>query len=345
MRVNFAAGAGTRDFTPAGIETLNRRCALLEEQGYELLCMGDSQSLFPDMYIQLALIALYSTKARIFPTVTNPVTRHPAVAANAAATVDAISGGRFVFNISSGDSAVRNLGLKPATQAEMREYVTAFKDLFRTKEATYHGKTIRLLWPEREVPVYITAEGPKSLELAGELCDGVYVGVGIQPDAVQGALACIERGAKKSGRSLSDLDIWWYIRGNLVDDKEQGIHEARMALASCANHSFRFTLEGKYIPEEHKPAIRRLQKRYDSAHHQVVDGVNAEVLDEADPKLKYSLAERFAIIGPPEEYIRRIEMLADLGATQLNIVGVAATPEEQEAKMQRFADEMMPHFR
>ena len=312
MRIKFAAVGGedgrvrgAEGFAPAGLETLKNRYAMLEEHGYELIGVGgDSHSLYRDMYVGATLAALNSSKAQLFSTVANPVTRHPAVTANAAACINEISGGRFIFNISSGDSGVRNLGLKPARLAEMREYITAFKDLFRNKEATYHGKTIRLMWPEQPVPIWITAEGPKSLELGGELCDGVYVGVGIQPDAV---------------------------------------HDA---LASSANHGFRFTLERKFIPEEYKESILLLQKRYDSRNHNQAGAGNGDILDEIDPKLKYYLADRFAIIGPPDEYIRKIEMLADLGVTQMSVAANWGAPrEEQLPRMQRFADEVMSHFR
>ncbi len=80
---------------------------------------------------------------------------------------------------------------------------------------------------------------------------------GLKPEIVQDSLDHIARGAARSGRALSDLDIWWFVKWNLDDAKAAAIHEMSTALTASANHAFRFTLEGKHIPEMYKDHIQQ----------------------------------------------------------------------------------------
>src|SRR5204863_234111 len=85
--------------------------------GFSLVGVADSQSVFRELYATMALCAQATRRVRIGPAVTNPVTRHPAVAASGIATIDEIAPGRAFFGIGSGDSAILNLAERPATLA------------------------------------------------------------------------------------------------------------------------------------------------------------------------------------------------------------------------------------
>ena len=98
------------------------------------------------------------------------------------------------------------------------------------------------------MPIYLAAEGPRTLELAGRVADGVIVGLGLTPEVVRLSLAAIERGARAAGRTLDDVDVWWFAKTSLADRREEAIAPIKMALAASANHAFRFTLEGKGVP-------------------------------------------------------------------------------------------------
>src|ERR1700712_3809277 len=118
-RIQFGTGTTVRDFAAYG-EWL--RAA--EDSGYDLLSTGDSQSLWADPFISMTVAAQRTTRPRLAITVSNPMTRHPAVVASMATALQQISGDRFVYGISSGDSALRNIGMRPARVAELAEYVT-----------------------------------------------------------------------------------------------------------------------------------------------------------------------------------------------------------------------------
>ncbi len=343
MLVDFAGLAIPENFTPPELAKYQARLQRMEEWGYHSLAMPDTQSIWRELYVTMTVIAMSTQRMRIWPAVTNPLTRHPAVAASAIASLHELSGGRAVFNIGSGDSAVYNLGLKGAKLNTTRDYLRAVKELFANQETVYQGKTIRLMWPSQPVPVYVTAEGPKTLEMAGEFADGVLVGTGLQPEIIQDSLSHIERGAQRSGRSLSDLDIWWFVKWNLDDDKAAAIHEMRMALTASANHAFRFTLEGKHIPEDYKDRIRQLQDQYVFEEHESHgdDRRNAQLVEELG--LTEYLADRFTITGSPAEMQERITQLADLGITKLLMAFFGKS--DSDEKHHRFATEVMSQFR
>ena len=100
---------------------------LAESQGFEYVGIPDSQSLWRELYLSLSVVANATSRVRIGPPVTNALTRHPAVAASAIATLNEISGGRAFLGIGSGDSAILNLGLRPAKMADLREYILALR--------------------------------------------------------------------------------------------------------------------------------------------------------------------------------------------------------------------------
>jgi 5,10-methylenetetrahydromethanopterin reductase len=330
------------DIGPDGRANFERRVRRLDEQGFASLAMPDSQSLWPELHVQMAIMAMATERATLWPATTNPHTRHPALAASSIAAIDQLSGGRAWFNLGSGDSAIYNLGLKGATLDHMRRYLLAMRSLFETGEADWGGKLIRLKWPTRSVPLYLTAEGPKTLELAGEIADGVLCGVGLQAEVVRDALASIRRGAERAGRSMNEIDVWWFVKWNMDDDPVQAIREARMTLTASANHAFRFTLEGKHVPEEFHEPIRELQRRYVFAEHEAAgsDFSNATIVDELG--LTDYLAGRFLLAGGPTEFRSRLGGLAQLGVDRVLMAFFGET--ERDTKHDRLAAEVLPHL-
>jgi 5,10-methylenetetrahydromethanopterin reductase len=326
--------------TPDDTRSLGALAQLMEQKGYALLGMADSQSLFREAYVSLTVCALASTKLRLGPTVTNPITRHPAVTASAIASLDEVSGGRAFLGIGSGDSAIYNLGQRLTSLETLRRAVVALKTLMRGEQVEFEGRPIHTRWIKRPVPLWISAEGPKTLELAGELCDGVIVGTGLTPEVVDDSLACLERGASKAGRRLSDLDVWWFAKANVADTRERAIAEIKMALAASANHAFRVTLEGKHVPAQHHAAIRALQQRYAFHQHEYVGTtLNAALSDELG--LTDYLAERFAVVGTPEDCAATIEQLRRKGISQILLTAIVP---DRPRFVRDFADRVMQPF-
>ena len=114
-------GIGRR--TPHNLIDLVEWGQLIEGYGFDYVGLADSQSLQPDPYVGLALMAGSTNVVRMGPEATNPITRHPAVTASAIASINRISGGRAFITVASGDSAIENIGLHPARLSELREYL------------------------------------------------------------------------------------------------------------------------------------------------------------------------------------------------------------------------------
>ena len=293
---------------------------LAEEAGFDLVGVADSQSVFREAYVTAAMILSQTTRVRVGPTVTNPITRHPAVAASAVATLNEVGNGRCLFGIGSGDSAILNLGQKPFNLAGMRSAVETMKALLRGEHADWQGRDVHTQWVPRPVPVYIAAEGPRTLELAGEVADGVICGLGLEPEIVSTCLEHLQCGAERAGRSLKDLDIWAMARVNVGDDRDALIREIRMELASTAHHAFRFTLAGKQVPPAFHEAIRRVQSGYQPHQHEAHgESPNARLI--ADPEFLEYMAQRFAILGTPEECADQIRRVRESGISNILFTG------------------------
>ena len=167
MRVGFGV-----TLLPNALDEFQSWCRTAEETGFDTVGVGDSQSLYREVFITSALCAQVTERVSFGPRVINPMTRHPAVAASGAATLAELAPGRAILGIGSGDSAVHNAGIRPANLAEMRDYTTALTGLMQDGSAEYQGETANLTWGPADVPVYMAASGPKTLELAGEVADG-----------------------------------------------------------------------------------------------------------------------------------------------------------------------------
>ena len=326
---------------PRTVESAVADARLAEDVGFSMVGVADSQSVFREMYATLALCAQATRRVLLGPTVTNPITRHPAVAASGIATVDEIAHGRAFFGIGSGDSAILNLAERPSTLADMRAYVDTVGKLLTAGEAGWRGRTTRLTWVRRAIPIYLSAEGPRTLELAGEIADGVIVNVGLEPALVRDAVAHVHAGARRAGRDPASIDLWTMVRANVVDDAAAGIDEIRMELASNAHHVFRFTLEGKRVPAEQADAIRRVQKGYQPAAHEALGpSPNARLLD-AEPALRAWLADRFAAVGSPAAVADKLRGVVDAGIDGLLVTGFVA---ERTRLIRTLGEQVLPRL-
>src|SRR5258706_788922 len=102
----------------------------IERRGYGHLWLTDSSLHARDCYSYLTLAAARSTRLVLGTAVTNPATRHPAITAAAAATIDEISAGRMVVGIGAGDRPLLALGLRPSPLADLAAAIEAIRGLW-----------------------------------------------------------------------------------------------------------------------------------------------------------------------------------------------------------------------
>ena len=131
---------------------------------------------------------------RVGTYVVNAYGRDPWLAGLAARDLDELSGGRFVLGVGTGNPHFNNwyMGIDSSKPlAKMREYVEILRAVVRAKAGEpvrYNGKVHNIKWraswdPIRPtIPVYLSASGPNMVKLAGEVSDGVGVGIMSSPD-------------------------------------------------------------------------------------------------------------------------------------------------------------------
>ena len=315
-------------------------CAPLARQaeaaGFELLGFVDSQNIACDVHVALAAAAQHTRTLRLGPTVTNPLTRHVVVTANAMASIDELSGGRAFIGLGSADSAAFTLAMRPAKLAVMEQSVRDLQTLTAGGVVERDGQRLWVKTARRRVPVYLAADGPRMRQLAGRIADGALLASGISPDEVARCLDDLASGAKAAGRRLEDLDVWWLVKTNVADTRERAVDEIKMALAASANRAFRFVTDG--VPAHLASAIVELQRRYDPHRHEslAADG-NGRLLE--GPELTGFLAERFAFAGTPDDCAAQVERAVAAGATQLLLTGITPDPRRF---VERWAMEVMP---
>src|SRR5918998_1994833 len=116
----WTVGAGVPKFSAYQAERAERA-------GYDGILYVDSQNLTGDPYVAMAMAAAATSSIKVGTGVTNPLTRHPAAAAAAAASVHAESGGRVLLGIGRGDSALAHLGLAPVSVSRFERYLGALQ--------------------------------------------------------------------------------------------------------------------------------------------------------------------------------------------------------------------------
>ena len=324
---------------------------LAEEVGFDFVGMGDSQSVFRELYTTMGVAARETERILIGPTVTQPVTRHPVVTASGVCTVDEISDGRAFLGIATGDSSVYTLGERPARLAKIEETIQLFQALSRGEKYSYDGTNVELAWvreadTSHEIPVFLAAEGPKTLQLAGAVAEGVLIGTGLQPGVLRRSIDFVDEGAREAGRDPSEVTKWVFAKINIADSREAAIDEIRMALAASANHAFRFTFENKDVPDEYRQPISVIREEYDPNEHEAVgESANRALLERLErdhPGLTEYLADRFAAVGPPASCI---DTLRDIESVKgIDGVLLANLVEDDRELIAKVGEEVLPTF-
>jgi 5,10-methylenetetrahydromethanopterin reductase len=287
-----------------------------EDCGFERVGLVDSQSIYREVYVSCTAGAQATQKVKIGPRVTNALTRHPTVTAAALLTMAELAPGRIFAGVGTGDSALINIGLRPIKLGPLGEFVKCIRGLMRGETVQYQGSEFHLTWSGTDLPIYVSAHGPKTLEFAGQHADGVIYGDGVGRDVVRDALLSVGAGAAKAGRNVADVDIWWGLCGNVGDSREEAMKQIKMLLAAKANHLARFPDQNKHVPSEFREVLERIHKEYSYLEHQKPgETTNTRLVSESG--LEDYLAGRYAIVGTPEDCLRRLHELEEMGVQKI----------------------------
>ena len=190
-----------------------------EALGFAGVGIHDHQHSGRDVYLALAVAAQETSRIRLYPATSNPVTRHPAVLASLAHSLEELAPGRMALMLAPGFLAVRNIGHRRARVDELRAAIVVIKRLLAGEEVTLGGQETSLrAVSDPPTPVYLLAGGPRMVELAGEVADGVFLMTGVHPNAIATARRHLRIGAERAGRSLDGFDVTHIITMAVGDD-------------------------------------------------------------------------------------------------------------------------------
>lgn len=299
-----------------------------EESGYSHIWVGDSHLIWREAYVNMAAIALSTTKVKLGTGVTNPLTRHPSVLASAYATLEEYSPGRMIVGIGLGDSSVETMGMKPSTLANFEKSLQQMHDLFADKDAELPTGKIHLLHPcKGRVPIYVAASGPKMLELSGRIADGIIVLVGVADEYIAHAKEKIAAGAKAAGRKLEDINLVLWVPC-AASDSSPAKDAVKAHVARVVAHPLPYVLD----PNEQK-VLEEIRKTYDYYHHMDQQANHAEVIPDW-------LVDKFAIAGTVDQCRAQIERIKKTGIQQIAIIPYSAPGGSREETIRGFAKAM-----
>jgi len=179
-----------------------------EDLGYDFCVMAD-EGFLPDVYVCLGAAARQTSRIQLGP-VTNGFTRHPAVTAAAMATLNELSEGRALTILVAGGSMVlQPMGIqRNAPLAVVRDSIEIMHRLWSGESVTWEGSRHRLQSAQisagkQDIPIWLAVRGPKLLELAGQMADGVVV---MTKADLRAALEIVDSGSR--GREHKPLKVY-----------------------------------------------------------------------------------------------------------------------------------------
>ena len=289
------------------------RAQRAEQLGFEAIFFADSQMNNVDPYQVMALCAVNTKKIRFGTAVTNMVYRDPTITANSFATLNEISQGRAIIGMGTGDGPIYSLGRTATRLVDFEQGLRTIRDLLHDRgidvphSRERGGGNVKLKVGTRPVPLYISAEGPKTLAVAGRTCDGVILGTGFAKPVTDWARQRLAEGAKEAGRRLDEVDIM--PAGMIVvdDDGDLARRRVRSRMANRAHHNFRFTMET--VPEGEAAGVRRFMDHFD---------ISRPIEERIDPDFVTDyLLDRFTIAGTPQECIDKVRRLENDGIERI----------------------------
>jgi 5,10-methylenetetrahydromethanopterin reductase len=274
---------------------------LAEDVGFEYAWITDHYN-NKNVYETLALIASETETIKMGPGVTNPYVRSPAISASAIATIDEISEGRATFGIGPGDKATFDaLGIaweKPVStiKAAIADINTLLSGGKTEAGAALGGaKAV-----QEHIPIYMGAQGPKMLETAGEIADGVLINAS-NPKDYEAAMPMIKKGIEAAGGD-KEFDVGAYTATSIGADSDAAKNAAKIVVAFIAAGSPAPVIERHGLPEGFNEQMGAFLAKGDFG------GAIGAVTDEA--------LDAFSVCGTPDEFIPKIEGLAEMGVTQ-----------------------------
>jgi len=286
-----------------------------ESRGFEAVWQAESR-LVRDAIVPMAAFAAVTERIKIGSGVINNWTRNIGLLAATFLTLDDLAPDRIICGIGAWwDPLARNVGIERRKPLKaMRETIEVMRRLLNMERVTFHGEFHHVDGIEldvvhgrrepRNVPIYIGATGPKMMELAGEIADGVVLNYCVPPEYNDEAMKHLEIGAKRAGRSLDDIDRPQLVVCSVDEDREKALNGARALLT-------------QYLAQQ--PHIAKASGVSETVVREIQSilgwPATKEQVAKAMPLVPDDLVQRITASGSPEEVKAKVQEYIDHGAT------------------------------
>lgn len=318
----------TADDTPEETLELVRTA---DRGGVKAVYCLDSQFRQRDAYITVALWARATKNLIVGPSVTNTVTRDPSVVARAFQTLNELAPGRIVLGLGPGDSAVRTQGKKPKKLVDFKTDVALIRQLMSGQWSTLNGQRVRMESATGPVPIYVAGSGPRILQLAGEIADGVFICVGGERSAYDWALENLKMGASRAGRDITKVNLILEKVGSMDENRQVARDAVKPYLARLVTHAVPPKVVG--LSDEYVEIVRQ---HYDYMEHFSVKAKHGSEISE-------ELVDRLAIAGTPEDFVRQMKSIEkSMDGTQVNEIFIPIFAQNKKFFMDSLVNVVIP---
>ncbi len=305
-----------------------------ETYGFSHIWTFDSHLLWQEPFPIYTQILANTRNVTVGPMVTNPLTRDWTVTASLFATLNEMFGNRTVIGIGRGDSAVRVINGKPSTLASLRSAVHVIRELANGREVDYKGSTLRFPWAARSsVELWVAGYGPKALQLVGEVGDGFILQLA-DPDITAWTIGAVRRAAEEAGRDPDGVTICVAAPAYVTDDVVHAREQCRWFGGMVGNHVADIVArygETSAVPKALTEYIKG-REGYDYNEHGQAGNVHTQFVPD-------DIVDRFCILGPVEEHVRRLQELRGIGVHQF---AVYLQHDAKDETLQAYGEKVIP---
>ncbi len=324
-------------------DTCAREAQLAETLGFSHIWVADTQLMAGDVFVCLALIAAATTRVKLGTGVAIAGTRIAPVTACAFGSVNQLAPGRVVCGIGTGNSARRAMGMPPYTLRDLREHVEVVRKLLGGGEAEYREgdrrRTVRFFHQQLgfvnlhdRVPIYVAANQPKAMELAGEIGDGFITSRTNTVEGWRDTWQRVRGSAERHGRNPAELYTMLLTTAALMRPGESydspRIRSAAGPWTTVALHSL---YEGVTSVEQAPAPLRPIFNEYkaymddrmrgDARYYLTLhDGHGLYVRAGEERFVTAELIRHTTMTSPPEELCERIRALERAGVKQIAFI-------------------------
>ena len=330
-----------------------RLCELLRFDGF----YHADEKWTRDVWARLGIAAMASDRMTLGTSVTDGVTRHPALAAQAAATLAEATGGRLNIGFGAGSHFETLPGYEVVRPAvAIRESIEIMRRLWAGERVTVDGEVMKYLGGKLDfaldpalIPtIWVATRGVHVLRTTGEVADGVIMGSFATKWGIDYCKRELAIGLERAGRSWSDLTLasWLYVC--ILENEDDPIPEGIRRGVSHALWSSRAIIEPVLdeltddLPDDFRAFMRDAPQEW-----------SPEVMAELRRLIPRGVIDALSVVGTAEQVVAKLNALESFGVQEIIIwpfptnaaVGTTAGSGDVEDFAIRFADQVMPHVR